>query len=118
MHFRHFGEGRWHSRLQPPLPNESINHFEKDLKQEFPPQYKKFLSFYNGGYLFDLLRVAGKRPDTYKGMSIAEQVNTPFPLDTMQIVYKRKRIPKTHFIFADSIVKNTYYVIDTDEKIY
>ncbi|MBT2733506.1 SMI1/KNR4 family protein [Bacillus sp. ISL-7] len=115
--YGHLGEGRWHSTLQTPLTNESIIQFEKDLKKEFPPQYKKFLSTHNGCYLFDLLRIAGKRPDTYKGLSIEEQNGTPFPLDTMQNLYQRKRTPKTHFIFADSIVKNTYYVIDSDEKI-
>lgn len=103
--------------LQPPLSNESINQFETELKQELPIQYKKFLSFHNGCYLFDLLRVAGKEPDTYKGLSLEEQVSTPFPLDAMQNLYRRKRTPITHFIFADSIVKNTYYVINTDEKI-
>jgi hypothetical protein len=28
---------------------------------------------HKGRYLFDLIRVAGKRPDTYKGLSIEEQ---------------------------------------------
>ncbi|ALC85164.1 hypothetical protein AM499_04540 [Bacillus sp. FJAT-22090] len=50
-------------------------------------------------------------------MSIEEQVNSPFHLEYMQYSYLRKRTPKTHFIFADSIVKNTYYVIDMDERI-
>ena len=35
----------------------------------------------------------------------------------MQYAHLRKRTPKSHFIFADSIVKNTYYVIDMDERI-
>ncbi|QCJ44594.1 SMI1/KNR4 family protein [Bacillus sp. S3] len=115
--YGHLGEGRWHSTLQPPLWNESISQFETELKQQFPTQYKNFLSFHNGCYLFDLLRVAGKQPQTYKGLSIEEQISTPFPLENMQNLYRRKRTPATHFIFADSLVKNTYYVIDVDEKI-
>jgi hypothetical protein len=115
--YGHLGEGRWHTHLQPPLSKEDINKFEEDLKQELPAEYKKFLTFYNGCYLFDLLRVAGKDADTYKGLSIEEQVHLAFDLKTMDNLYRRKRTPKTHFIFADSIVKNTYYVIDTYEKI-
>jgi len=117
VEYGHLGEGRWHSNLQPPLSKESISQFESELKQQFPTQYKNFLSFYNGCYLFDLFRVAGKKPDTYKGLSIEEQLSTPFPLETMQNLYRRKRTPITHFIFADSFVKNTYYVINNDEKI-
>ncbi|KKK38108.1 hypothetical protein WQ57_09815 [Mesobacillus campisalis] len=96
---------------------EDINKFEEDLKQELPAEYKKFLTFYNGCYLFDLLRVAGKDADTYKGLSIEEQVHLAFNLKTMDNLYRRKRTPKAYFIFADSIVKNAYYVINTDEKI-
>ncbi|MFC6038974.1 SMI1/KNR4 family protein [Paenisporosarcina macmurdoensis] len=111
------GVGRWHTHLQPPLSKELIAHFEVELKQEFPPQYKEFLNFYNGCYLFDLLRIAGKSPDTYKGFSIEEQIMTPIELDNMQDLYRRKRTPQTHFIFGDSIVKNAYYVIDIDGNI-
>lgn len=115
--YGHLGEGRWHTHLQPPLSFVDINIVEEDLKQAFPAEYKKFLTFYNGCYLFDLLRVAGKGADTYKGLSIEEQVHLTFDLKTMENLYRRKRTPKNHFIFADSIVKNSYYVIDTDEKI-
>jgi len=115
--YGHLGEGRWHSHLQPPLSLVDINKVEEDFKKEFPAEYKKFLTFYNGCYLFDLLRVAGKGADTYKGLSIEEQVHLAFDIKTMDNLYRRKRTPKNHFIFADSIVKNTYYVIDTDEKV-
>jgi hypothetical protein len=115
--YGHLGEGRWHTHLQPPLSKEDTNKIEEDLKQELPAEYKKFLTYYNGCYLFDLLRVAGKDADTYKGLSIEEQVHLAFNIKTMDDLYRRKRTPKTHFIFADSIVKNAYYVIDTDEKI-
>ncbi|MBT2695156.1 SMI1/KNR4 family protein [Bacillus sp. ISL-55] len=115
--YGHLGEGRWHTHLQPPLSKEDINKFEEDLKQEFPAEYKKFLTFYNGCYLFDILRVAGKDADTYKGLSIEEQVHLAFDLKTMENLYNRKRTPKTYFIFADSIVKNTYYVIDSGGKV-
>lgn len=110
-------EGRWHTHLQPPLSKKDIINFEEKLKQKFPPFYKKFLTFYNGCYLFDVLRVAGKGVDTYKGLSIEEQVHLAIDLNTMDDLYRRKSTPETHFIFADSIVKNTYYVIDTDDKI-
>ncbi|WP_286228447.1 SMI1/KNR4 family protein [Neobacillus mesonae] len=115
--YGHLEEGRWHTHLQPPLSSESIAQFEAGLKQEFPPQYKNFLSLYNGCYIFDLLRVAGKEPDTFKGMSIEEQAHSPFPLEYMKDLYLRKRTPKSHFIFADSVVKNTYYVIDVDSQV-
>ena len=115
--YGNLGEGRWHTHLQPSLAFETITQFETELKQQFPPQYKDFISIHNGCYLFDLIRVAGKKTDTYKGLSIEEQVMSPFPLETMQYLYLRKRTPKTHFIFADSLVKNTYYAFDIDEKV-
>ncbi|WLR54572.1 SMI1/KNR4 family protein [Mesobacillus subterraneus] len=78
--YSHIGDGRWHTHIQSPLSKEDINKFEEDLKQELPAEYKKFLTVYNGCYLFDLLRVAGKGADTYKGLSIEEQVYSAFDL--------------------------------------
>lgn len=115
--YGHLGEGRWHTHLSSPLKKADIEMFEKELKQELPSPYKKFLSCYNGCYLFDILRVAGKDANNYKGLSVEEQIHLAFDLSTMDKIYRRKRTPETYFIFADSIVKNTYYVINNDEKI-
>jgi hypothetical protein len=35
----------------------------------------------------------------------------------MDNIYRKKRTPTTHFIFADSLVKNAYYVIDSEMRI-
>jgi hypothetical protein len=110
-------EGRWHTHLQPPLSNEDITKFEEESKRGFPAEYKEFLAFNNGCYLFDILRIAGKDADTYKGLSIEEEGHLAFDLNTMDNIYRRKRTPTTHFIFADSLVKNAYYVIDSEMKI-
>lgn len=110
-------EGRWHTHLQPPLSNEEIIRFEDESKRNFPAEYKEFLAFYNGCYLFDILRIAGKDADTYRSLSIEEEVHLAFDLKTLDNIYRRKRTPATHFIFADSLVKNTYYVFDSEERI-
>ncbi len=110
-------EGRWHSHLQPPLSIEDIIKLEEESKRELPAEFKEFLAFHNGCYLFDILRIAGKDADTYKGLSIEEEGHLAFDLNTMDNIYRRKRTPTTHFIFADSLVKNTYYVIDSEKMI-
>ncbi|MEH7086492.1 SMI1/KNR4 family protein [Neobacillus drentensis] len=115
--YGHLGEGRWHTHLHPPLTEEEIKQCEEKLKRELPSIFKDFLLEHNGGWFFDLLRVSGKGPSTYKGLSIEEQCFTANDVDNIDYLYRRKRTPMTHFIFADSFVKNTYYVIDTDEKI-
>ncbi|OOE12572.1 SMI1/KNR4 family protein [Fictibacillus arsenicus] len=115
--YGYLDEGRWHTHLQPPLPNEDIIRFEEESKREFPAEYKEFLSFNNGCYLFDILRIAGKDADTYKGLSIEEEGHLAFDLNTMDNLYRNKRTPTTHFIFADSLVKNAYYVIDSEMRI-
>ncbi len=115
--YGHLGEGRWHSTLQPPLTDEEVQSFEKELDQSSPASYLEFLKAHNGCWLFDLLRVAGKDAETYKGLSVEEQVHLSFNLYDMQDLYRRKRTPADHFIFADSFVKNTYYVINQDEQV-
>lgn len=82
-----------------------------------PLIFKEFLLEYNGGWFFDLFRVAGKSPSTYKGLSIEEQSFSACDLGDLDYMYRRKRTPLTHFIFADSYVKNSYFVIDEEEKI-
>lgn len=114
--YGNMGEGRWHSHLQPPLSLEEIAVFEEEIGRQLPHSYKQFLTYHNGCYLFGLLRVAGK-VDTYKGLSIEEQIRLPFQLENMQGVYQTKKIPLTYFIFADSIAKRTFYVIDLEENI-
>lgn len=106
------GEGCWHTHVQPGLAQRDIMDYETKIKLTFPSIYKEFLKNYNGCYLFDILRVAGKGPETYRGLSYEEQVHQTFDLEVTQDLYQRKRTPENHFIFADSLVKNTYYVID------
>lgn len=116
-----FGEldgGRWHTALQPPLTGSEIARFEEQLETVFPSQYKECLSFTNGCWLFDLIRIAGKAPDTYRGMSEEEESYSPFPLEDLQQLYKRKRTPADHFIFADSFVKQAYYAIDSTGYVH
>ncbi|WP_066172578.1 SMI1/KNR4 family protein [Bacillus marinisedimentorum] len=115
--YGHLGEGRWHSTLQPPLTEEEVQRFEKVLDQSFHSSYREFLKAYNGCWLFDLLRIAGKDAETYKGLNSEEQVHLAFNLESMQGLYRKKRTPSDHFIFADSFVKNTYYVIKADEQV-
>ena len=110
-------EGSWHTHLHPGLTQEEIEKFEVRVGRNLPVTYKEFLSFYNGCYLFDLLRVGGKELDSYKGLSIEEQVYSTTALAHLQEANRRKRIPDHHFIFADSLMKNTYYVIDSNENI-
>lgn len=110
-------EHRWHTYLHPGLTMEEIEKFELKVEKSFPLAYKEFLSFYNGCYLFDLLRLGGKELDSYKGLTIEEQVRSTIDVQDIQGIYLRKRTPKEHFIFADSLVKNTYYVMDKDEKV-
>jgi SMI1-KNR4 cell-wall len=93
-------EGRWHTHLQPPLSNEDITNFEEKFEREFPSQYKEFLTYYNGCYLFDILRIAGKDADTYKGLSIEEEGHLAFDLETMDNLYRLKRPTTSQFIFA------------------
>jgi hypothetical protein len=71
--FGHLGEGRWHTHIHPPLTEEEIKQCEEKLKRDLPLIFKEFLLEYNGGWFFDLFRVAGKSPSTYKGLSIEEQ---------------------------------------------
>jgi hypothetical protein len=115
--YGHLGEGRWHTHIQPPLTEEEIKQCEQKLKRDLPSIFKEFLLEHNGGWFFDLLRISGKSPNTYKGLSIEEQCFTGADLEDLENLYRRKRTPMTHFIFADSFVKNTYYVIDADEKV-
>ncbi|MGA4719732.1 SMI1/KNR4 family protein [Fictibacillus nanhaiensis] len=110
-------EGRWHTHLQPPLSNETIIQFEQQSGRKFPSEYRELLTFHNGCYLFNLLRLAGKEPATYKGLSIEEEDYSAFDLNTMDRLYRNKRTPTNHFIFADSLFKHAYYVIDGDVKI-
>ncbi|WP_203289878.1 SMI1/KNR4 family protein [Metabacillus sp. cB07] len=111
-------EGRWHTALQPPLTVSEIARFEEQMQTVFPFQYKECLFFTNGCWFFDLLRIAGKAPDTYRGMSEEEESFSPFPLEDLQQLYKRKRTPPDHFIFADSFVKQAYYAIDSTGDVH
>ncbi|MEM5016836.1 SMI1/KNR4 family protein [Metabacillus indicus] len=111
-------ETRWHTALQPPLTCCEIARFEEQMQTVFPSQYKDCLSFTNGCWLFDLLRMAGKAPDTYRGMSEEEESHSPFPLEDLQRLYKRKSTPPDHFIFADSFVKGAYYAIDSSGHVH
>jgi len=110
-------EHRWHTYLYPGLTTEEIKEFESRVGNTFPSAYREFLSFYNGCYLFDLLRMGGKELETYKGLTIEEQLCSAVDVEDIQEIHLRKRTPKEHFIFADSLVKNTYYVMDKDEKV-
>ena len=110
-------EHRWHTYLHPGLTREEIEEFESRVGTSFPLAFKEFLSFYNGCYLFDLLRMGGKELESYKGLTIEEQVRSTVDVEDIQETHLRKRTPKEHFIFADSLVKNTYYVMDKDEKV-
>lgn len=110
--YGHLGEGRWHTHIQPGLVLKAIVDYETKTKVHFPSVYKEFLRNCNGCYLFDILRVSGIGPETYRGLSYEEQVHQAFDLEVMQDLYRRKGTPENHFIFADSLVKNTYYVID------
>ncbi|MDD9784647.1 SMI1/KNR4 family protein [Priestia megaterium] len=110
-------EGSWHTHLHPGLTQEEIEKFELRVGRNFPVTYKEFLSSYNGCYLFDLLRMGGRELDSYKGLTIEEQVRSTVDVQDIQEIHLRKRTPKEHFIFADSLVKNAYYVMDKDEKV-
>jgi len=110
-------EGSWHTHLHRGLTHEEIEKFELRVGQNLPVTYKEFLSFYNGCYLFDLLRVGGKELDSYKGLSIEEQVYSTIALAHLQEANRRKGTPENHFIFADSLVKNAYYVMNSNENI-
>jgi hypothetical protein len=110
-------EHRWHTYLHPGLTTEEIKEFESRVGNSFPSAYREFLSVYNGCYLFDLLRMGGKELESYKGLTIEEQVRSTVDVEDIQEIHLRKRTPKEHFIFADSLVKNTYYVMDKDEKV-
>ncbi|WP_051865072.1 SMI1/KNR4 family protein [Metabacillus indicus] len=116
--FGELDEGRWHTYLLHPLTSSEIARFEEQMQTVFPSQYKDCLSFTNGCWLFDLLRIAGKAPDTYRGMSEEEESFSPFPLEDLQQLYKRKRTPPDHFIFADSFVKQAYYAIDSSGHVH
>ncbi|MGX1194636.1 SMI1/KNR4 family protein [Metabacillus sp. SLBN-84] len=118
MLFGELDEGRWHTSLQPPLTGSEIALFEEQVQTVFPSQYKEFLSFTNGCWLLDLIRIAGKAPDTYRGMSEEEESYSPFPLADMQGLYKRKTTPPDHFIFADSFVKQVYYTINSSGYVH
>ncbi|MED4213464.1 hypothetical protein [Priestia megaterium] len=61
--------------------------------------------------------MGGKELESYKGLTIEEQVRSTVDVEDIQEIHLRKRTPKEHFIFADSLVKNTYYVMDKDEKV-
>lgn len=72
---------------------------------------------YNGCYWFEILRIAGKDTNTYKGLSIEEEGHLAFDLSTMDNIYRSKKTLSNYFIFADSLVKNAFYVIDFDMRI-
>jgi hypothetical protein len=110
-------EGRWHTHLHPGLTADEIEQFEARTGAQFPLAYKEFLAFYNGCYLFDLLRMGGKELDSYKGLSIEETTRSTVDVQDIQEIHLRKRTPKDHFIFADSMVHNSYYVIDSNENV-
>ncbi|MEM4992543.1 SMI1/KNR4 family protein [Priestia sp. SB1] len=110
-------EGRWHTQLHPGLTTDEIKQFEARTGTQFPLAYKEFLTFYNGCYLFDLLRMGGKELDSYKGLSIEETTRSTVDVQDIQEIHLRKRTPKNHFIFADSLVYNSYYVIDSNENV-
>ncbi|WP_456363515.1 SMI1/KNR4 family protein [Priestia aryabhattai] len=110
-------EGRWHTYLHLGLTADEIDQFEARTGTRFPLAYKEFLAYYNGCYLFDLLRMGGKELESYKGLSIEETTRSTVDLQDIQEMYLRKRTPKEHFIFADSLVHNTYYVFDSSENV-
>lgn len=110
-------ERRWHTYLHPGLTAEEIDQFEARTGTRFPSAYKEFLTFYNGCYLFDLLRMGGRELESYKGLSIEETTRSTVDVQDIQGIYLRKRTPKDHFIFADSLVHNSYYVIDSNENV-
>lgn len=114
--FGHLDEGRWHTDLQPPLEIKRIEELEKELEKPIPLSYKELLTNFNGCYLFDILRIAGK-VDSYKGMSIEEEDHQPFPIEEMQRLYDRKKNPKDWFVFADSMVFGCFFAIDKDGQI-
>ncbi|MGF9891212.1 SMI1/KNR4 family protein [Priestia megaterium] len=110
-------EGRWHTHLHPGLTVDEIDQFEVRTGIHFPIAYKEFLAYYNGCYLFDLLRMGGKELDSYKGLSIEETTRSTVDVQDIREIHLRKRTPKDHFIFADSMVHNVYYVMDSNENV-
>ncbi len=107
---------RWHTHLQKPLSNEEVDNLERKLDRPFPKGYRTLLTHFNGCYLFDLVRIAGN-VESYRGMSVEEQNYQPFPIETMQQLYERKRNPEDWFIFADSLVWECFFVMNKQEKI-
>ncbi|MFG6494704.1 SMI1/KNR4 family protein [Fictibacillus sp. UD] len=109
-------EERWHTHLQPPLSSERVDQLMKKLDRPAPSAYRTFLTYFNGCYLFDLVRIAGY-VESYRGMSIEEEGYQPFPIESMQQMYARKRNPEDWFIFADSLEWQCFFVISKDEQI-
>lgn len=110
-------KGRWHTHIHPPLTKGEIKQCENKLKRDLPPVFKELLLEHNGFWLFDILRVSGKMQNIFKGLDFEEDFFTATDLVELEYLYRRQQTPMTHFIFADSLVKNTFYVIDTEEKI-
>lgn len=109
-------ESRWLSYINPALNEKEIEEFENEMNIHFPTAYKNLLTLTNGGYFYDLVRIAGK-PKELIGMSREEQIHQPFALWDFQSVHKSRKINKSYFIFADSFSLGTIYVFDKEEDV-
>jgi len=114
--FGHLFDSRWQTRIQSPLTDEEILELERKFGI-LPIPYKEFLLATNGGYLFDLISIAGKQ-DGYRGMSHEEMVNQPIPLNRIiSPSIRQKTAEEGLFIFAKSMVNDSFFALDPNEKV-
>lgn len=108
-------EDRWQTHIQKSLTFEELHSLENEIGN-LPDDLKEFLLTANGCYLFDVLRIGGKQ-DSYKGMTIEEQLHQPISFrNIIPYTRNRKRLDGL-FVFADSMATGTLFAYNEEGQI-